>query len=93
MTTVGFKILERGVIVQLQDIPYIGRDEIVDSDMSVGGFDGGGFGFGPRVSWLEIIYRRATNEIFKIGCWDGERGGYMPEIISRPLPTHITIIR
>ncbi len=48
------------------------------------------WGSNPIV-WFAIIYRPTTKEIFKIRCWDGERGGYQPDIPCGQLPDGVTV--
>lgn len=87
----GLKV-ERGSTVLLRDIPSIGRNEFLGEDLYALEFDGGGFGVGPRISWWTVIYRPSSAELFKIGCWDGEQGGYFPELKSGPLPEGVTVL-
>ena len=41
--------------------------------------------------WWAIVYRPNTNEVFKLGCYDEETGGYTPDLAHGTLPDHIII--
>lgn len=88
---VGLKV-QKGSTVVLEDIPAIGREEFRDGDIYALEFKGGDIGHGPRVNWVAVVYRPGTEELFRILCWDGERGGYQPDLPGGLLPEGVTVL-
>jgi len=80
--------------VKLRDIPRIYLEGLRPGDLYVHEIkDVGRVGFGPRVTWVEIILRPSTGELFQLHCWDGEEGNYQSDyaMLSGKLPDGVTI--
>ena len=87
---------KKPAIINWKAIREIGEKDLQAGDLSVEYIDDagmGGFGCGPRISWVEIIFRPSSNELFRIDCWDGENGGCSPDLPRAPLPAGITIVK
>jgi cold shock CspA family protein len=87
------RVAESGcTTVNLHDVPTLDRYRILDGDVSVHSIESrGNAGHGPRINWICIVHRPSTGELFQVQCWDGERGGFTPQIPSVSLPGGLTV--
>lgn len=88
--------------LRLEHLPAIGHYDLTDDDVCVGSLDvDGDWGRGSRTTWVEVILRSSTGELFQLQCWEGEFGGettsdrayrYVPELeVETPKRKRIVI--
>lgn len=78
--------------LRLDHLPVIGREELQLDDVCVGSLDvEGSWGRGPRETWIDIVLRTRTGELFQFPCWEGELGGDSSDLPLMRSPEGLSI--
>jgi hypothetical protein len=75
-------------VIDVDNLPTISNRTFLPEDRYVAEVDIGG---SNPIYWWAIVHRPSTNEYFRVHSWDGENGGYFPDIPHDKLPDGVVL--